>query len=89
MAAGLLIPQGVKYERLPGDPPEYSVIYNGQLIGTVKKWERRYNLRRVYVSRGWRARMADGEMLHHEHDCTADTRYAATRAMIYRAEREA
>ena len=43
---------------------EYEVRDGGVLLGTVKQFERRYNLRRVYVSRGWRATAPDGTKLY-------------------------
>lgn len=59
----------------------YDVVVDGQVIGTVRKWERRYNLRRVYVSRGWRALAADGERLYGQDGYTADTRREAAEVL--------
>lgn len=54
-------------------------------LGTVIKFERRYNLRRVYVTRGWRACLPNGHALYSRDAVTASTRAVAAEALwIYR-----
>jgi hypothetical protein len=43
-----------------GGAGRYEVSLNGQVIGTVERWERRYRLRRMLVTRGWRAKSCRG-----------------------------
>lgn len=70
---------GVKYERhLDG----YNVIWNGTRIGFVRRYECRYNLRRLIVIRGWRATTVKGQKLYSATGTTADTRDDAARALI-------
>lgn len=57
-------------------------------LGTVQKWERRYNLRRVYVSRGWRATTAKGRRLYDRDGSTARTRGEAAEALAKAHEEE-
>lgn len=40
---------------LDGGAGGWDVFVNGEAIGDVRYWEQRYNLRRVYVTRGWQA----------------------------------
>lgn len=58
----------------------YAVWHNDVLLGTVEFWERRYNLRRVIVVKGWRATRANGEKLYGS-SYTAPTREAAARVL--------
>lgn len=66
----------------------YEVLLDGEIIGAVWEWERSYNLRRLIVSRGWRAKTISGERLYHEHGSTARTRAEAAEAVVsaYREE---
>ena len=65
----------------------YRVLFDGEDIGEVTKWERRYNLRRVIVSRGWRAITPDGRRLYTPDGTTSDTRAGAADALV-RARKE-
>jgi len=74
----------------------YSVALDGRPLGEVYKWERRYNLRRVYVTRGWKARPKDSDApaLPHADGCY-DTRaeaivalHAATKTVRFVADDE-
>lgn len=60
----------------------YSVALDGRPLGEVYKWERRYNLRRLYVTRGWKAKPKDSPRpaLPHADGCY-DTRAAAIVAL--------
>jgi hypothetical protein len=58
-------------------------------VGEVTIWEQRYNLRRVIVSRGWRARYwpfgRGGALVKVGYDvngCTAETRRDAVKALL-------
>lgn len=62
---------------------EYTVCYGGANLGTVQKWERRYNLRRVYVSRGWRATTPEGRRLYTTDGSTGETRQFAAWALLH------
>jgi hypothetical protein len=68
--------------RAAGPTREYEVLLEDEVIGRVRYWERRYYLRRVYVSKGWRATLADGTRLYHPDGTTGDTRRSATWALI-------
>ncbi len=60
-------------------------IATGTLLGTVRSWERRYNLNRVVLHRGWRATTTAGEKLYHEDSCTGETRHEAAEALKSKA----
>lgn len=72
-----------------GSIRSYRVLLDGVDIGEVRHWERRYNLRRVIVTKGWRARTVDGERLYHGDSYTAETRLGAATALALRVRRDA
>lgn len=62
---------------------------NYEAIGTVSYWIRRYNLRRVLVTKGWRAQDLTGARVgYHENNATADTRRGAVEALLRGAGHE-
>jgi hypothetical protein len=70
-----------KYERVASG---YAVRLDGVFLGTVWKIERRYNLRRPLVVRGWGARPPNGPTLGRENGGEAavfSTRDIAARAL--------
>lgn len=69
----------MKFKRTSFDG--YEVYSDGVLLGTVQKWERRYNLRRVYVTKGWRATTPDGTKLYTQDGTTSRTRKGAAEAL--------
>ena len=71
-----------------GPRDEYEVFLSGESIGRVFRWERRYNLRRVIVSKGWRATTPDGRQLYHPDGYTAKTRSDAAQALVRAREEE-
>lgn len=71
-----------------GGAGRYEVSINGQVIGTVERWERRYRLRRMLVTRGWRAKSVGGVPLYHQDGFTATTRVGAAEALTRHKEKQ-
>lgn len=80
-------PPGVTF-RARHEMGAYDVVLHAEdvTIGIVRKWERRYNLRRLIVSRGWRATTASGERLYDSDGKTAETRHDAAAALVAKHE---
>jgi hypothetical protein len=74
--------------RFSGSAGRYEVLLDGEVIGTVERWERRYRLRRTLVTRGWRARLVGGSPLYHQDGYTANTRAGAAEALIRHGKAE-
>lgn len=68
--------------RFRGSAGRYDVLLDGEVVGSVERWERRYRLRRTLVTKGWRARLVDGSPLYHQDGYTASTRLGAAEALI-------
>ncbi len=66
--------------RYVGGHSEYEIVLDGKTIGTVRAYEKRYNLRRVFVDKGWVARSIDGE--HSAASDYTDSRRSAVRALL-------
>lgn len=63
----------------------YDVMTSKGCVGHVRKFERRYNLRRVILIRGWRASASDGTKLWSGDGYTASTRVLAIAALLRKA----
>lgn len=74
----------MRFDKVSGPPmASYDVSHDGQNIGNVRYWERRYNLRRLYVSRGWRAYAPDGTPVgFHPDNYTGATRAEAAEVLL-------
>jgi hypothetical protein len=73
-------PPPVPKVRYVGNHPEYDLTLDGQTIGRVRAYEKRYNLRRVYVDRGWVATSLDGQ--HTAGSDHTDTRRSAVAGLL-------
>lgn len=68
---------------------DYDVYADGVFIGTLRKFEQRYNLRRVILVRGWRATTPTDEKLYSTSGHNGETRAEAAQALVKRATSKA
>lgn len=61
----------------------YTISVDNRVIGHVWKYEQRYNLRRVYVVRGWKAKPLGG--WHDDEPRMFNTRREAVDALVTNA----
>jgi hypothetical protein len=72
-----------------GEHADWQVFVGGEAVGEVRRFERRFNLRRVIVIRGWRAYLRDAaarelprRLPEGGRDSCFDTRQQAVEALL-------